>query len=91
MSNLGRNLRMEITNKFDINVDVIINSDGTYTLTWNDGVANEWNETFSTLSVTLHRLASLIRCGERDWETGFTFTPEGHEKRALEIFDDLFV
>jgi alpha-ketoglutarate-dependent taurine dioxygenase len=42
-----------------------------FVLNWTDYVANDWEETFPTLSTAVARLAVLMRCGETDWEVGF--------------------
>lgn len=44
------------------------NDEIAYRLSWTDGVANEWNEWFTELSVAMLRLAVIIRCGESDWQ-----------------------
>jgi hypothetical protein len=58
----------------DSNV-IVEQIDAVYTLRWNDGVANEWTESYPTLSVALARAATLAACGESDWEKGFANSP----------------
>jgi hypothetical protein len=41
-----------------------------FTVTCGDYVANEWIETFETLSLALLRVAVVIKCGESNWEGG---------------------
>lgn len=60
----------------DMAVTVTEQADGTATLWWADGVANEWLETHASTSLALARLAALVRCGESDWELGFTHGTE---------------
>ncbi len=47
-----------------------------FLLEWNDGVVNEWTETWPRLDVAVVRLALLMACGATDWERGFA-THEG--------------
>lgn len=57
--------------------------DDTCLLQWNDGVANEWKETYNTLSGALVRAATLAACGEAGWDKGFTTTePSLFEQKA---------
>jgi hypothetical protein len=46
-----------------------------FTVTCGDYVANEWIETFSTLSLALLRVATVIKCGEVDWAVGCATDP----------------
>jgi len=46
-----------------------------FTVTCGDYVANEWIETFSTLSLALLRVATVIKCGEVDWAIGLVNVP----------------
>lgn len=44
----------------DFSAIIVNNEDGTWKLTWNDHVANEWSETYNALAHALMRLALLI-------------------------------
>jgi hypothetical protein len=46
-----------------------------FSVTCGDYVANEWVETFPTLSLALLRVAVLVKCGESDWAMGFANDP----------------
>jgi len=56
-------------------VRIIPNGDG-FTLCWNDGVANEWEEHFSKLSQVFARVSALAKCGEHQWGAGFLHDPQ---------------
>lgn len=62
-------------NKIQIAIDkVIVTIDKygrEYTLTWTDGVANEWVEYYPLLSLAFARLATLTACAENDWQKYF--------------------
>jgi hypothetical protein len=45
-----------------------------WVLSWSDGIANEWNESYDFLSTAILRLAALAFCSEHDWEVGFRAT-----------------
>lgn len=47
------------------------NGIGTVVVRWGDGVANEWEETFNSVSVALVRVAALAKCAEDGFESGF--------------------
>ncbi len=66
----------------------IIEVMGEFILFWNDGVANEWSETYELLSIAVSRLASLIACGEANWEVGFVTTPVSHVEVAQRFIDE---
>lgn len=51
-------------------------NDSGFTLSWHDGVANEWEEHFSNLSQVFARVAALAKCGEQNWGTGFVNQPD---------------
>jgi hypothetical protein len=62
---------------FDGTINIsVLKDDDTFTLTWNDGVINEWAENYPTLSVALARAAVLAKCGETQWNEGFNELPE---------------
>ena len=42
-----------------------------FILSWQDFVANDWQETYNSLSHALMRMAVLARCAESGWELGF--------------------
>lgn len=79
----------KIRNDFDVNVGIQKNADSTWTLSWDDGVANEWNETFPHLSIALARMAVLVHCGELDWEVGFRSNPETFASDVLDHFMEM--
>jgi hypothetical protein len=45
--------------------------DGAYHLTWDDFVANEWEEVFTNPAVAVARFAVLLHCEQRGWNVGF--------------------
>jgi hypothetical protein len=47
------------------------NGKGTIALRWNDGVVNEWEEYYDSLSLALLRLAALARCAEDGFDVFF--------------------
>jgi hypothetical protein len=53
-----------------------LRADGSATLSWGDGVANAWEETFADLPTAVLRLAALLQCGETDWVAGLSCSPE---------------
>lgn len=59
----------------DINVRILKGSDDSAYLQWNDGVANEWIEHYTSLVYALGRLTLLQACAESNWEKGFTQNP----------------
>jgi sulfur relay (sulfurtransferase) complex TusBCD TusD component (DsrE family) len=61
---------------------LIEKKDAVYVLRWNDGVVNEWSESYPSLSVALARAAVLAACGEANWERGFANDPETFSKLA---------
>jgi sigma54-dependent transcription regulator len=64
-------------------VEIFQTIDDTYLLQWDDSVANEWKETYNTLSAALTRAATLAACGESGWDKSFTTTePAMFEKKA---------
>lgn len=66
-------------------VTVWTDDDGSTTvrLYWTDGVANEWEETYGSLSSALARLAILAYCGEDDWQSSFAT----HDLKFVEAFN----
>lgn len=64
-------------------VEIFQTINDTYLLQWNDGVVNEWKETYNTFSGALARAATLAACGESGWNKGFTTTePSMFEEKA---------
>ena len=61
--------------------------DQKYMLEWNDHIVNSWEETYSTLSIAMMRLALLLACEERAWESGFINDVAGHEISAKAYID----
>jgi hypothetical protein len=62
-------------------ITVTEDGDG-FAVTWSDFVANEWLERFGSLSVALVRVATLIRCGESQWQRGFVSDAPAFETSA---------
>jgi hypothetical protein len=60
--------------------------DDGYFLTWTDFVANSWREHYDTLSAVFVRLAVLQRCGEKDWNLGFTAETPDEFATAADTF-----
>jgi hypothetical protein len=54
--------------------------DAVYKLSWNDQLVNEWEEFYPDLSVSVARLATLIKASESNFEKGFARTPDEFEK-----------
>lgn len=50
-----------------------LNSEKPFVLTWTDSVANDWTESYDNMSTALLRLATLVKCGELEWDTLFRF------------------
>ena len=59
--------------------------DSRYQLVWDDGVANEWVETYLSLPVALARVAALIACEDGD---GISFP---HDKDEFTIVANAFL
>lgn len=68
----------------DVSAEIRRTSDG-YTLWWTDYVANEWQESYPTLSIAFARLAVLQHLGEGGWEDGFA-TSEKHFTQVANQF-----
>jgi hypothetical protein len=56
-------------------------------LNWNDGVANEWTEHYTSLTYAIGRLATLQACAESNFEKGFTLTPKGFVSQFDKFLD----
>lgn len=61
-------LKFDYDNRSYIEVD---NTGDGFSVTCGDYVANEWTETYPTLSLALLRVAVLVKCGEHDFEKLF--------------------
>jgi len=46
--------------------------DNAYQINWTDFVANDWSETYATLSIAMARVAVLVSAFEMNFEYGFT-------------------
>lgn len=77
---------MEIqTEPYNANIRLTCDEIG-FHLTWNDGVANEWHETYFSQSVAVLRLAVLLHCAENNWEVGFQDSPRTFTRYAEGFF-----
>ena len=55
-------------------IEIMENDDKTFSVIWEDYVANAWEESFPSLSLALSWVAVLVECGEAyDWDRGFKF------------------
>lgn len=55
-------------------IEIMAEDDGTFTVIWEDYVANCWDESFPSLSLALAWVSALVECGEAyDWDRGFKF------------------
>ena len=74
----------------DIYVKVGGFGDG-YSLWWSDGVANDWTEFHPSLSQVMARVATLLYCGEHEWNKYFSdFAADAHQEfadQAASFFD----
>lgn len=68
-------------------VATITNSGETWTLAWDDGIANAWSESYGSLSSALARAALLASCAESDWVDSFADDDAGHVLR-WSLFED---
>ena len=62
-------------------------SEKPFVLYWSDNVANDWTETYDKLSTAFLRLATLIKCGELDWDTFFRFDSDEFTLNAEAFFN----
>jgi hypothetical protein len=65
----------------------IVENETDVSLIWNDGVANEWQETFPTLAHALLRLATLAQCSGSNWTQFFKVG----ELEFVELADRFFL
>ena len=66
-------------------VRIIPDNDG-FTLSWHDGLVNEWEEHFSNLSQVFARVSALAKCGEHKWGAGFL-----HDSQVFAVLADSFL
>ena len=58
---------------------------GTFTVVWEDYVANCWDESFTSLSLALAWVSALVECGEAyDWDRGFKFGGEDYKAEFVD-------
>lgn len=72
----------------DVAIRVAEQPDGTGTLWWTDGVANDWAETYKDVATAVLRLAVLLACRQTDWVAGFATDPAEFARSAYGFFDD---
>lgn len=66
---------------------ILKREDGKFDLTWTDFIINVWTETFDNLSAAMLRAATLVKCGETEWQEGYRQDPEEFAKVAEYFFD----
>lgn len=71
----------------EVEFAILKREDGKFELTWTDYIINVWTETFEDLSTAMLRAATLVKCGETKWESGFRQTPEEFSKVTEYFFD----
>jgi hypothetical protein len=83
-------MKIDLTNTFaakgiDVIVSLTVIGDSVV-LAWSDGVANDYEETYGSLSVALARLATLSFCGEGDdpWSECFKHDEDGWTRVAAD-------
>lgn len=59
-----------------------------FTLSWDDGLINLWEETYDSLALALMRLAVLSKLADGDWWDGFTHDEEVFEIRAQAFLEE---
>lgn len=64
------NIIEETANKLGVYIE-LDSVDNKFVMTWGDFVVNEWSEKFDNLSMLLLRLATLMKCGEENWDACF--------------------
>ena len=77
-------LRIELNG--EVEFAIVRREEEKYDLTWTDYIVNVWTETFEDLSTAMMRAATLVKCGEKDWEA-FRQSPEEFTKVAEYFFD----
>jgi hypothetical protein len=68
--------RFDFENAESVGV-VIRRVDAGYSFWWTDLIANEYEETFTDLSVCFARLSVLVACGSQEWEPSFAQDTDG--------------
>lgn len=56
----------------DTTVVQVVRDGHQYHVEWDDGVANEWRESFEKLSDAIHLVSKLVVCYESGWEIGLS-------------------
>jgi hypothetical protein len=70
----------------EVEFAILKREDGKFDFTWTDYIINVWTETYDDLSTAMLRAATLVKCGETDWES-FRQSPEEFAKVAEYLFD----
>ena len=60
-----------------------------YEVRWTDFIANDWTETFYTLSHAIARVSALVKCEESKWHKGFVQQNVGFVKEADVFFSNV--
>lgn len=81
-------VHIDVSLRDDIYVTVTTTDKGNYKLFWTDGVANDWDETHTTIGAALSRLALLADCGESDWRRTFAYTGADHARNWVAFRED---
>ena len=68
-------------------IAILKREDGKFDLTWTDYIINVWTETFDDLSTAMLRAATLVKCGETNWDEGFKQSPEEFTNHANDFFN----
>jgi hypothetical protein len=82
-----KNVVFRIDYNQEVEFAILKREDGKFDLTWTDYIINVWTETFEDLSTAMLRAATLVKCGETNWESFFQATPEEFTKVANKFFD----
>jgi hypothetical protein len=82
----GTSLCFFIQEKYQVGIQ-IHEADGKYSLWWTDFVANEYTETYDSLSVAMAGLAVLLACAESDWDRFFKHTNEDFSVLAQDFIN----
>jgi hypothetical protein len=71
----------------DVNARIFENRLG-FTLSWDDGLINLWEETYDSLALALMRLAALSKLADGDWLDAFTHDDEVFALRAKAFLEE---
>jgi hypothetical protein len=71
---LSESISVRVAND-DFEAEVVAN-DGKYVLRWNDFVANEWSETFDTLTAALTGFSVLVQAIDEEEVADFSLVPD---------------